>query len=64
MNKFNQSTYNPEIPPTEARDWGRLEYQTELLEYIDTATNQLDERDAEGHLWWAKFKELVNKVKP
>lgn len=56
--------YGVEMQPTEARDWGRLEYQTELLERIETAISELDEKDASGHVYWNKFKEMVTNLKP
>lgn len=56
--------YGLEMSLTDAKDWGRKEYQEELLAYIETAISELDEKDVAGHNYWNTFKNLVLIVKP
>jgi len=38
---------------------GEVDLKTRLLTEIDAKIEKLDERDAEGHLWYNKFKDII-----
>lgn len=38
---------------------GKVDFKSELLADLDAKIKKLDERDAEGHLWYNKFKEII-----
>lgn len=38
---------------------GRVDFKTELLADLDAKIKKLDERDAEGHLWYNKFRDMI-----
>jgi len=42
---------------------GKIDFKTKLLAKIDSEIKALNERDAEGHLWLNKFKDVVNNLK-
>lgn len=42
---------------------GQVDLKTNLLKQIELDIKKLDGRDAEGHLWYNKFKDMVLNIK-
>lgn len=42
---------------------GRVDFKTKLITHIDAHVKTLDERDAEGRLWWSIFKGVIDNIK-
>ncbi len=42
---------------------GQVDFKTKLLADLDAEIKKLDGRDAEGHLWFNKFKEIILSTK-
>ena len=38
---------------------GQVDFKTKILADINSEIKKLDGRDAEGHLWYNKFKEMI-----
>jgi hypothetical protein len=42
---------------------GVVDLKTRLITDLDDKIKKLNERDAEGHLWYNKFKDIVLNLK-
>lgn len=58
------SNYEVQERERHAHDWGRFDYQKELIKAIEAKMEALDEQDAAGHVYWFQFLELVKSIKP
>jgi len=47
-----------------AHDWGRKDYQGDLLNAIEKRKDALNDLDTAGHIYWAQFEELVKSINP
>lgn len=41
---------------------GQVDFKTKLLADLNAKIKKLDERDAEGHLWYNKFKSIIENL--
>ncbi len=41
---------------------GQADVITRLKNIVNSTTDDLDEQDTEGHIWWGKFLQLIEKI--